>query len=414
MTTPVYLKNNTLWLESVPLTTIAEKYGTPTFVYSKQALTQAYEAMAAAFAHQPHAICYAVKANSNLAILALLAKLGAHFDIVSQGELERLLHLQVDPTRIVFSGVGKSTTELTRALEVNIGCFQVESYEELLRLQALAQPLNKIAAVAFRINPNIDVNTHPYIATGLEEHKFGIAEAEALSIYTAAKQLSHIKVIGLACHIGSQITSLEPFLAAQAKMLTLWDQLQAAGFELHYLNLGGGLGICYQQEATITAGEWITALCAGLQKRQLTLKIEPGRSLIGAAGLLLTQVEYLKHNGRKQFAIVDAGMNDVIRPALYHAWHDVVAVTTRTTPPVVYDVVGPVCETGDFLAKDRALAIATGDWLALLDAGAYGTTMSSQYNSRRLATEILVDGATTHVIRRRQTFADLYAHEQTC
>lgn len=414
MTTPIHTQNNTLWLESVPLATIAEQYGTPTFVYSKQALTDAYQTMARAFAQQPYAICYAVKANSNLAILKILAELGAHFDIVSQGELERLLQIQVNPSRIVFSGVGKSQAELKRALEVHIGCFQVESHEELVRLQAIAQQLNQVAPVAFRINPNIDVNTHPYIATGLEEHKFGIAQTDALAIYTAAKRLPHIKVMGLACHIGSQITSIEPFLAAQAKMLTLWDELQAAGFQLHYLNVGGGLGIAYQQEPTPASTDWITALCAGLHHRSLTLKIEPGRSLIGAAGLLLTQVEYLKHNGHKQFAIVDAAMNDLLRPALYHAWHDIVVVTPRATVASLYDVVGPVCETGDFLGKDRQLALQAGDLLAILDAGAYGASMSSHYNSRRLAAEVLVDGNTTHLIRARQSFADLYAHEQTC
>jgi diaminopimelate decarboxylase len=405
--------DNELYVEHLSLAQIASTFGTPSYVYSKAALTQAYFDFMAAFAGRDMLVCYAVKANSNLAILGLFAKLGAGFDIVSAGELARVLAAGGDPRKIVFSGVGKRADEIRAALRHNILCFNVESEPELMRLSALAEELGVRAPLSLRVNPDVDAKTHPYIATGSKQNKFGIAFEQARALYRKARALRGIDIIGIDCHIGSQITDLAPFVDALNKVLQLVDQLASDGISLHHIDLGGGIGIRYKDEEPIVLGDYAATLTARLNGRPHQLIFEPGRSFVGNAGLLLTRVEYLKRGGERRFAIVDAAMNDFIRPALYDAYHEVAAVKARTdTLPALYDVVGPVCESADFLARARMLALQPGDLLAVLSAGAYGSVMSSNYNSRPRPVEIMIDGATAHLIRARESVPDLYAHEK--
>jgi diaminopimelate decarboxylase len=405
-------RNNELFVESVSLQQIANEYGTPCYVYSHAALTQAYQAFDAAFAKRDHLICYAVKANSNIAILNLFARLGSGFDIVSGGELQRVIKAGGDPAKIVFSGVGKNTEEMRLALNTNILCFNVESEAELIALNQIAKNMNKIAPVSLRVNPDVNAKTHPYISTGLKENKFGVPAKEAERIYQAAHLYPHIRFTGLDCHIGSQLTELEPFLQAGGKMLKLLETLQSQGLQIEHLDLGGGLGIRYTDETPPSIKDYVSALCADTQHIKQRLLIEPGRSLVGNSGILLTRIEYLKHTPVRNFAIVDAAMNDLMRPALYDAYHDILPVHKNGGEIKSYQVVGPVCETGDFLGHDRKLSLNDGGLLAVMSAGAYGMSMSSNYNTRPRAAEIMVDRDTVHVIRRRETIAELIAAEQ--
>lgn len=402
-----------LTLDGVALDDIANEWGTPTYVYSEAALTQAYRAYENAFASHKPLICYAMKANSNLGLLQRLVKLGAGFDIVSGGELARALAAGVAANKIVFSGVGKSASEIAEALAAGIHCFNVESEPELRRINEVAGTLGKVAPVSLRINPDVDAKTHPYISTGLKDNKFGIAYADALRIYRTAGAMPHLDVVGIDCHIGSQLTDIAPFVDALDRLLVLVDQLTAEGIALKHIDLGGGLGIRYADEVPPEVSAYADALLSRLQGRNLQLVLEPGRSLIGNAGLLLTRIEYLKHGDGKQFAIIDAAMNDLMRPALYEAWHDIVAVQQRDIQAHDYDVVGPVCESSDFLGKDRHLAVVEGDTLAVLSAGAYGMSMSSNYNTRPRAAEVLVglDGQ-LHLLRRRESIAELLENEK--
>ncbi|MFC3608166.1 diaminopimelate decarboxylase [Stutzerimonas tarimensis] len=404
-------RDGQLFAEGVALSAIAERFGTPTYVYSRAHIQACYRAYADALAGMPHLVCFAVKANSNLGVLNLLARLGAGFDIVSRGELERVLAAGGKAERIVFSGVGKTRDDMRRALEVGVHCFNVESIEELERLQQVAAELGARAPVSLRVNPDVDAGTHPYISTGLKENKFGIAIAEAEAAYGRAAELPNLEVIGVDCHIGSQLTSMAPFLDALDRLLGLIDRLAERGIGIRHLDLGGGLGVRYRDEQPPQPGDYIRAVRERLAGRELGLVFEPGRSIVANAGVLLTKVEYLKHTEHKDFAIVDAAMNDLIRPALYDAWMDVVAVQPRTGEPRCYDLVGPICETGDFLGKDRELVLAEGDLLAVRSAGAYGFVMSSNYNTRGRAAEVLVDGAATFEVRRRETLEELYAGE---
>lgn len=404
-------RDGQLFAEDVPLATIAERFGTPTYVYSRAHLEQQYRAYADALAGAPHLVCFAVKANSNLAVLNVLARLGAGFDIVSRGELERVLAAGGDPAKVVFSGVGKTREDMRRALEVGVHCFNVESEVELERLQQVAAELGTKAPVSLRVNPDVDAQTHPYIATGLKENKFGIAIDAAEAVYARAAQLPNLQIIGVDCHIGSQLTSLEPFLDALDRLLVLVDRLATHGIAIRHLDLGGGLGVRYRDETPPAPGEYIRALRERLGNRPLALVFEPGRNIAANAGVLLTRVEYLKHTEQKDFAIVDAAMNDLIRPALYQAWMDVTPVVARTGEARTYDLVGPICETGDFLAKDRGLVLEEGDLLAVRSAGAYGFVMSSNYNTRGRAAEVLVDGSAAHEVRRRETIEELFAGE---
>ncbi|MBK6958781.1 MAG: diaminopimelate decarboxylase [Nitrosomonas sp.] len=405
-------RNNELYAESVPLKQIADEFGTPCYVYSRSALTQAYQEFDSAFANRDHLICYAVKANSNIAILNLLAQLGSGFDIVSGGELLRVIKAGGDPKKIVFSGVGKNIDEMRMALEANILCFNVESEAELIVLNQIAKDMGTIAPVSLRVNPNVDAKTHPYISTGLQENKFGIPANEAEEIYRSAHQYAHIRFTGLDCHIGSQLTALEPFLQASNKMLTLLDTLQSQGLEITHLDLGGGLGIRYTNETPPSIKDYVSALCACTQQVKQRLLIEPGRSLVGNSGILLTRIEYLKHTPARNFAIVDAAMNDLMRPALYNAYHEILPVIRNKEEIRNYQVVGPVCETGDFLGHDRKLGLINGDLLAIMSAGAYGMSMSSNYNTRPRAAEIMVDKNTIHIIRQRETIDQLIATER--
>ena len=404
---------NELHVEDVPLARIAADYGTPCYIYSKAMLTRAYLDFAAAFPERNVLICYAAKANSNLAILNLFARLGAGFDIVSEGELHRVIAAGGDPRKVVFSGVGKRAEEMRAALEHNILCFNVESEPELLRLADVASAMGKRAPVSIRVNPDVDPKTHPYIATGLKENKFGVAFDDARAIYRKASALASIQIIGIDCHIGSQITDVAPFADALDKVLTLVDELASDGIALHHIDLGGGIGIQYKDEVPIALSLYAATLTERMKGRSHQLIFEPGRSLVGNAGLLLTRVEYIKQGGARRFAIVDAAMNDLIRPALYEAYHEVVSVAPRAgESTALYDIVGPVCESGDFLARQRLLALAPSDLLAVLSAGAYGSVMTSNYNTRPRPAEIMVDGSSTHLIRARETVQDLYAHEK--
>ena len=414
--TPFALKNGSLHAESVPLAGIAERFGTPAYVYSRAALTDALaefqEVLAAHPAGSNALVCYAAKANSNLAILNLFARLRAGFDIVSGGELSRVLAAGADPRKVVFSGVGKTAAEMEMALQAGIFCFNIESAPELDRLNDVASRLGKKAPISLRVNPNVDPKTHPYISTGLKEAKFGVAYEEARGLYRHAASLPHIEVAGIDCHIGSQLLDPSPFREALDRILALVDQLAADGIAIHHLDLGGGLGIRYQDgQEQPTVASYLTPLLDKLAGRNLQVVLEPGRRLVGNAGLLLTRVEYLKHGEGKNFAIIDAAMNDLMRPALYEAWHDILPVTPRQGDASIYDVVGPVCESGDFLGQARALCVEPGDLLAVISAGAYGMAMSSNYNTRPRAIELMVDGSEVHVIRRRETVAELYAVE---
>ncbi len=400
-----------LFAEGAALSAIAERFGTPTYVYSRAHIEQQYRAYADALAGMPHLVCFAVKANSNLGVLNVLARLGAGFDIVSRGELERVLAAGGDPRKVVFSGVGKSRDDMRRALQVGVHCFNVESTDELERLQQVAAELGVKAPVSLRVNPDVDAGTHPYISTGLKENKFGIAIADAPRVYARAAELANLEVVGVDCHIGSQLTSLEPFLDALDRLLLLIDDLAGQGIRIRHLDLGGGLGVQYRDEQPPLAGDYVAAVRQRLQGRDLALVFEPGRFIVANAGVLLTRVEYLKHTEHKDFAIVDAAMNDLIRPALYQAWMDVVPVQPRDAAPRSYDIVGPICETGDFLAKGRELALAEGDLLAVRSAGAYGFVMSSNYNTRGRCAEVLVDGDRAFEVRRRETVAELFAGE---
>jgi diaminopimelate decarboxylase len=401
-----------LHAEAVPLSRIAEQFGTPCYVYSRAALTKAYRAFDAAFAGRDHLVCYAVKANSNLAILNLLARLGSGFDIVSGGELERVLAAGGPPAKVVFSGVGKSEDEIRRALAAGVMCFNIESGSELERLDRIAAESGVIAPIGVRVNPDVDAGTHPYIATGLRENKFGVAYSEALALYRRARNLAHVRITGIGCHIGSQLMEMAPFTAALQRVLELADRLRAEGIPVAHVDAGGGLGIRYQPRDDPPAVEtYARELLACLGNRPYKLLIEPGRSLAGNAGLLLTRVEYLKRGPERNFAVVDAAMNDLMRPALYDAWHEVLPVRESGDEASCYEIVGPVCESGDFLARDRMLALAEGDLLAIMSAGAYGMSMSSNYNTRARAPEIMVDGGATHLIRERETISELMARE---
>ncbi len=405
-------RNGRLHAEEVSLAMVAEAYGTPCYVYSRATIERHWRAFADVFAGRPHLICYAVKANSNLAVLNVLARLGSGFDIVSGGELARVLRAGGDPRRVVFSGVAKSEAEIRDALAADILCFNVESASELRRIDRVAGSLGRKAPVSVRVNPDVDARTHPYIATGLRDNKFGIDIRDALDVYREAARLPHLEVVGLDCHIGSQLTATDPFVAALERLLDLLDTLAAEGIALRHLDVGGGLGIRYRDETPPLPADYAGALLAHLEGRDLRVIMEPGRAIVGNAGVLLTRVEYLKHGAGKDFAIVDAGMNDLLRPALYDAWQEIVPVTPREDVPARrYDVVGPVCETGDFLGRDRLLALCEGDLLAVRSAGAYGFVMSSNYNSRPRPAEVMVDGESVHLVRRRERWSDLYAGE---
>ncbi|MCV6620276.1 MAG: diaminopimelate decarboxylase [Cellvibrionaceae bacterium] len=405
-----YYNEQQLMAEQCQLQDIAEQYGTPCYVYSLAHIQRQYLAYANALGDSGMA-CYAVKANSNIAILQQLAKLGAGFDIVSEGELERVLAAGGEPAKIVFSGVGKKPGEMRRALEVGIHCFNVESEAELELLASVAKDMGKTAAVSLRVNPDVDAKTHPYISTGLKENKFGIDIKRAPEVYQRAASLEALEVVGVDCHIGSQLTELAPFIDALDRILQLIDTLAGLGITLKHMDLGGGLGVDYQGEKPPAISELVEAVRAKLGDRQLELIFEPGRSIVANAGALLTRVDYLKPTEHKNFAIIDAAMNDNIRPSLYQAWQQVLPVQERSEESLEWDLVGPVCETGDFMAKQRQLALAEGDILAVMSTGAYGFTMSSNYNSRPRAAEILVDGDKAQLIRRRESITELFAHE---
>lgn len=410
------LNNGVLHAESVALPAIADQFGTPAYVYSRAALEASlrefHDVLAGHVAGQGALVCYAVKANSNLAILNVFARLGAGFDIVSGGELQRVLAAGADPKKVVFSGVGKTADEMKLALEVGIFCFNVESAPELERLNEVAGQCGKKAPISLRVNPNVDPKTHPYISTGLKGAKFGVAYDNALDLYRRAAALPNIEVTGIDCHIGSQLLDPSPFVEALDRILALVDQMAAEGIHIHHLDLGGGLGIKYNAEqAQPTVASYLTPLLDKLAGRGLQVVLEPGRRLVGNAGLLLTRIEYLKQGEAKNFAIIDAAMNDLMRPALYEAWHDINPVVPRSGVATEYDVVGPVCETGDFLGQARPLTVEAGDLLAVMSAGAYGMAMASNYNTRPRAVEVMVDGDKIHVIRQRETVEQLYAGE---
>ncbi|HDS1682780.1 TPA: diaminopimelate decarboxylase [Pseudomonas putida] len=404
-------RDGELFAEGVALSAIAERFGTPTYVYSRAHIEAQYRSYTDALQGTEHLVCFAVKANSNLGVLNVLARLGAGFDIVSGGELERVLAAGGRADRVVFSGVGKTREDMRRALEVGVHCFNVESTDELERLQVVAAEMGKIAPISLRVNPDVDAGTHPYISTGLKENKFGIAIADAEAIYVRAAQLPNLDVVGVDCHIGSQLTTVDPFLDALDRLLALVDRLAECGIHLRHLDLGGGVGVRYRDEEPPLVADYIKAIRERVGTRDLALVFEPGRYIVANAGALLTRVEYLKHTEHKDFAIIDAAMNDLIRPALYQAWMGVSAVTPRAGEGRAYDLVGPICETGDFLAKDRVLNLAEGDLLAVQSAGAYGFVMSSNYNTRGRCAEILVDGDQAFEVRRRETIAELYAGE---
>ncbi len=405
------LQNGQMHCEAVPLSAIAERFGTPCDVYSRAALESALDEYQQPLAEVDALVCYAVKANSNLALLKVFAQRGAGFDIVSLGELKRALAAGADPQKIVFSGVGKSAAEMAFALSTGILCFNVESAPELERLNEVAGSLGKRAPISLRVNPDVDAKTHPYISTGLKENKFGVAYEDAVSVYTQASRLANLEIVGIDCHIGSQLLDPAPFAEALTKLLQLIDQLAAKGITLRHIDLGGGLGIRYKDETEPTVKSYLQPLLASLKERGLKIVLEPGRRLVGNAGVLLTRIEFLKPGAVKNFAIVDAAMNDLARPALYDAWHDILAVAPRSGAALHWDVVGPICESGDFLGRDRALALAPGDLLAVMSAGAYGMAMSSNYNTRPRAAEVMVDGTQMQLVRRRETIEELYALE---
>ena len=407
-------KNQQLFAEDVAIADIISEHGTPAYIYSRATLERHWHAFDNAFGSHPHLICFAVKSNSNIALLNVMAKLGSGFDIVSQGELERVLAAGGEASKVVFSGVAKSHSEIERALDVGIRCFNVESIPELHRINEVAGKMGKIAPISLRVNPDVDAKTHPYISTGLKENKFGVSVQQAREVYRLAKTLPNVKITGMDCHIGSQLTELQPFLDATDRLIVLMEQLKEDGIELHHLDLGGGLGVPYNGEEPPHPTEYTEALLAKLKNYpNLEIILEPGRAISANAGILVTKVEYLKLNEDRNFAIVDTGMNDMIRPVLYEAYMQITEVNqSLDREKVTYDVVGPICETSDFLGKGRELAIAEGDLIAMRSAGAYGATMSSTYNSRPQAVEILVDGAKAHLIKTRADFADLWRLEK--
>lgn len=405
-------QNQQLFAEQVNTNDVVQTYGTPTYVYSRATIERHWKAFDKAAGDHPHLVCYAVKANSNLAVLNVMAKLGSGFDIVSGGELARVLEAGGEPNKIVFSGVGKTEAEIEYALEVGIKCFNVESEAELHRINSVAKSLDKVAPISIRVNPNVDAGTHPYISTGLKENKFGINIDHSKELYAWANQQPNLKVKGVDCHIGSQLTEISPFLDALDKLLVLIDQLSDIGVTISHLDIGGGLGVTYKDETPPHPTEYMQAIMPKLSHRQdLTILMEPGRAIMANAGILLTKVEFLKENEGKHFCIVDAAMNDNIRPSLYSAWQNIIPVNQIDKPTTNFDVVGPVCETGDFLGKDRDLNVEAGDYLVVRSVGAYGFTMSSNYNSRPRAAEIMVDGEQMHLIRQRETIESLWAGE---
>jgi diaminopimelate decarboxylase len=405
-------KQHSLYAEYCPVTELAKQYGTPLYIYSRATIERHWHAFDQAAGERPHLVCYAVKANSNLAVLNIMARLGSGFDIVSKGELMRVIEAGGDVKKVVFSGVGKTSEEIAYALNLGIYCFNVESAAELDRIQAVALGLNKMAPISLRVNPDVDAGTHPYISTGLKENKFGISIEQAPKLYQYAGTLSHINIQGVDCHIGSQLTEIAPFLDALDRVLKLVDTLAEQGITLSHIDVGGGLGVCYDDEQPPHPKEYAKAIAEKLIGRDLTLIYEPGRAIMANAGILVTEIEYIKISEERNFAIVDAAMNDLIRPALYQAWQAIIPVEQRDDVTFAqYDVVGPICETGDFLGKDRALAISTGDLLAIRSAGAYGFTMSSNYNSRPRAAEVMVDGSTSYLVRKRETLSQLWLGE---
>lgn len=406
-------KNEQLYVEDLPVKQLAEEFGTPLYIYSRATLERHWHAFDSALGDHPHLICYAVKANSNIGILNVMAKLGSGFDIVSQGELERVLAAGGDASKVVFSGVAKSRAEIMRALEVGIRCFNVESIAELHHINQIAGEMGKVAPISLRVNPDVDAHTHPYISTGLKENKFGVSVDEAREVYKLAATLPHVKITGMDCHIGSQLTELQPFLDATDRLIRLIEQLKEDGITLKHLDLGGGLGVTYTDETPPHPSDYATALLNKLKDYEdLEIILEPGRAIAANAGILVAKVQYLKSNESRNFAITDTGMNDMIRPALYEAYMNIIEIDrTLEREKAIYDVVGPVCETSDFLGKQRGLAIAEGDYIAQRSAGAYGASMSSNYNSRPRTAEVLVDGDKAHLIRRRESLSELWALE---
>ena len=406
-------KNEQLYVEDLPVKQLAEEFGTPLYIYSRATLERHWHAFDSALGEHPHLICYAVKANSNIGILNVMAKLGSGFDIVSQGELERVLAAGGEASKVVFSGVAKSRAEIMRALEVGIRCFNVESIAELYHINQIAGEMVKVAPISLRVNPDVDAHTHPYISTGLKENKFGVSVDEAREVYKLAATLPHVKITGMDCHIGSQLTELQPFLDATDRLIRLMEQLKEDGITLKHLDLGGGLGVTYTDETPPHPSDYATALLNKLKDYEdLEIILEPGRAIAANAGILVAKVQYLKSNESRNFAITDTGMNDIIRPALYEAYMNIIEIDrTLGREKAIYDVVGPVCETSDFLGKQRELAIAEGDYIAQRSAGAYGASMSSNYNSRPRTAEVLVDGNKAHLIRRRENLSELWALE---
>ncbi|WP_112480233.1 diaminopimelate decarboxylase [Vibrio variabilis] len=407
-----YQDDGQLWAENTSLTELAEQYGTPLYVYSRATLERHWNAFDKSVGDHPHLVCYAVKANSNIGVLNVLARLGSGFDIVSGGELERVVAAGGDPSKVVFSGVGKTAQEMRRALELGIKCFNVESEPELERLNQVAGEMGVVAPISLRINPDVDANTHPYISTGLRDNKFGIAFDRAPAVYKFASSLPNLVVHGIDCHIGSQLTDIEPFIDATDRLLALIDQLRADGVDIRHLDVGGGLGVVYRDELPPQPSDYAKALLARLENHpELELIFEPGRAIAANAGVLLTKVEFLKHTEHKNFAIIDAAMNDLMRPALYQAWQDIIPVKPREGEATTYDLVGPICETGDFIGKDRDLALEPNDLLAVRSAGAYGFVMSSNYNTRPRVAEVMVDGEAAHLVRKRETLESLWELE---
>ena len=406
-------KNEQLYVEDLPVKQLAEEFGTPLYIYSRATLERHWHAFDSALGDHPHLICYAVKANSNIGILNVMAKLGSGFDIVSQGELERVLEAGGEASKVVFSGVAKSRAEIMRALEVGIRCFNVESVAELHHINQIAGEMGKIAPISLRVNPDVDAHTHPYISTGLKENKFGVSVDEAREVYKLAATLPHVRITGMDCHIGSQLTELQPFLDATDRLIRLIEQLQEDGITLKHLDLGGGLGVTYTDETPPHPSDYAAALLNKLKGYEnLEIILEPGRAIAANAGILVAKVQYLKSNESRNFAITDTGMNDMIRPALYEAYMNIIEIDrTLEREKAIYDVVGPVCETSDFLGKQRELAIAEGDYIAQRSAGAYGASMSSNYNSRPRTAEVLVDRNKAHLIRRRENLSELWALE---
>ena len=406
-------KNEQLYVEDLPVKQLAEEFGTPLYIYSRATLERHWHAFDSALGKHPHLICYAVKANSNIGILNVMAKLGSGFDIVSQGELERVLAAGGEASKVVFSGVAKSRAEIMRALEVGIRCFNVESVAELHHINQIAGEMGKVAPISLRVNPDVDAHTHPYISTGLKENKFGVSVDEAREVYKLAATLPHVKITGMDCHIGSQLTELQPFLDATDRLIRLMEQLKEDGITLKHLDLGGGLGVTYTDETPPHPSDYATALLNKLKEYEdLEIILEPGRAIAANAGILVAKVQYLKSNESRNFAITDTGMNDMIRPALYEAYMNIIEIDrTLEREKTIYDVVGPVCETSDFLGKQRELAIAEGDYIVQRSAGAYGASMSSNYNSRPRTAEVLVDGDKAHLIRRRENLSELWALE---